>query len=45
MFIFASLLHWMQGESFDFATAVVVDGAVETWMSAVEKEMRATLHR
>ena len=35
----------MQGESFDFATTVVVDGAVETWMSAVEKEMRTTLHR
>ena len=36
---------YLQGESFDFATAVVVDGAVEVWMSAVEKEMRTTLHR
>lgn len=35
----------LQGEAFDFATPVVIDGAVEVWMSAVEKEMRNTLHR
>lgn len=35
----------MQGEAFDFATPVGIDGAVEVWMSAVEKEMRTTLHR
>lgn len=35
----------VQGEAFDFATPVVIDGAVEVWMSAVEKEMRTTLHR
>lgn len=34
-----------QGEAFDFATPVVIDGAVEVWMSAVEKEMRTTSHR
>ena len=34
-----------QGETFDFAAPVLIDGAVEAWMSAVEKEMRATLHR
>ncbi len=41
--------HWvmyvLQGEAFDFGTPVVIDGAVEVWMSAVEKEMRTTLHR
>ena len=41
--------HWdvsvSQGEAFDFGTPVVIDGAVEVWMSAVEKEMRTTLHR
>lgn len=35
----------LQGESFDFGTPVVIDGAVEVWMSAVEKEMRTTLNR
>ena len=35
----------VQGEAFDFGTPVVIDGAVEVWMSAVEKEMRSTLHR
>ncbi|DBA95316.1 TPA: Dynein heavy chain cytoplasmic [Trebouxia sp. C0006] len=34
-----------EGEAFDFGTPVVIDGAVEVWMSAVEKEMRSTLHR
>lgn len=38
-------LLMLQGEAFDFATPAVIDGAVEVWMSAVEKEMRTTLHR
>lgn len=33
-----------EGESFDFKTAVQVEGAVESWMTAVEAEMRKTLH-
>lgn len=39
------MLPRVQGEAFDFGTPVVIDGAVEVWMSAVEKEMRTTLHR
>lgn len=35
----------MQGEGFEFYTPVPVDGPVEVWMTAVEKEMRLTLHR
>lgn len=38
-------MYVLQGEAFDFGTPVVIDGAVEVWMSAVEKEMRTTLHR
>jgi hypothetical protein len=40
-----SVVCVLQGEAFDFGTPVVIDGAVEVWMSAVEKEMRSTLHR
>lgn len=32
-----------EGESFAFRTVVPVDGAVETWMTGVEAEMRRTL--
>jgi hypothetical protein len=32
-----------EGESFDLRTPVPCDGPVETWMSAVEVEMRRTL--
>lgn len=32
-----------EGESFDLRTPVPCDGPVETWMSAVEAEMRRTL--
>ena len=34
-----------EGESFEFRTPTPVDGAVETWMTAVEAEMRKTLHQ
>jgi hypothetical protein len=32
-----------EGEGFAFRSVVPVDGAVETWMTAVEAEMRRTL--
>lgn len=32
-----------EGESFAFRTVVPVEGAVESWMTAVEAEMRRTL--
>jgi dynein heavy chain, axonemal len=33
-----------EGETFDFLSAVAVDGAAEVWMTAVEKEMKETLY-
>jgi dynein heavy chain len=33
-----------EGESFDFGTPTAVEGPVETWMTAVEDEMKASLH-
>lgn len=32
-----------EGEGFSFRSVVPVEGAVETWMTAVEAEMRRTL--
>ncbi len=32
-------------ETFDFRTAVPIEGAVENWMTAVEAEMRRTLYQ
>jgi dynein heavy chain len=32
-----------EGEGFAFRSVVPVEGAVETWMTAVEAEMRRTL--
>ena len=33
-----------KGEKFDFCTPSVIEGPVETWMEAVENEMKITLH-
>jgi Dynein heavy chain, N-terminal region 2 len=34
-----------EGESFDFRQAVAIEGAAETWMTAVEREMKDTLYQ
>lgn len=34
-----------EGETFNFRQAIAVEGAAETWMTNVEKEMKETLHQ
>ena len=34
-----------EGETFDFRTPVAIEGPVETWMTAVQAEMKETLYQ